>query len=51
MYTFKLVNENQDEVWLLDGSRRFFVILNGQSLLLDKGEMVFSEMYKGIWKN
>ena len=54
VFTFKLINENQNEVLIFDESRVYtaYVKLNDKSCLFSLNrDSEFSEIYSGSWKN
>ena len=53
VFTFKLINENQNEVFILDESRGYsaYVKLNNKSCLFSLNrDSGYSEIYSGSWK-
>ena len=54
VFTFKLINENQNEVLILDENRGYsaYVKLNDNSCLFSLNrDSGFFEIYSGSWKN
>ena len=54
VFTFKSINENQNEVLIFDESRVYtaYVKLNDKSCLFSiNRDSDFSEIYSGFWKN